>query len=128
MNGFVLVVDDELVTRDVLRRMLEGAGFEVAEAKSGVEALEKISQRRPDALLLDVFMPEMDGFTVCTLLRKHRETADLPIILLSARTDLANVAKGLRAGADKYLFKPATLTDLVDTLHEAIGKKTTTGR
>jgi DNA-binding response OmpR family regulator len=116
----VLIVDDEPMTRNLLRLMLERAGFEISEAEDGLKALLMVAEQRPDVLLLDVMMPNMDGLTVCKKLRAQADTAVLPIILLSARTSPESVKAGLDAGATRYLSKPISREGLIDTIHEVL--------
>ncbi|MFQ5399526.1 MAG: PleD family two-component system response regulator [Anaerolineae bacterium] len=116
----VLIVDDEPMARTLLRLMLVRAGFNVAEAEDGFDALEKVRKSRPDVILLDVMMPGMDGFSVCEALRNEKETAALPIIMLSAKTDLDSMNKGLRVGATKYLTKPISPEDLTQHVRDAL--------
>jgi DNA-binding response OmpR family regulator len=113
-----MVVDDEPMTRTLLQLMLAPADCEVIEAEDGVEALEKIEQNLPDVLILDVMMPHMDGITLCRQLRRQAHTAILPIIMLSAKTSSEAVQEGLLAGADKYLTKPVSRQDLVNSIEE----------
>ena len=120
MKQSVLIVDDEPMTRDLLRLMLERAGFDISEAEDGIDALEKIKDSTPDAVILDVMMPHMDGITVCEILRRQEETADLPVLMLSARTHMDAIEQGLRAGATRYLSKPVSRQDLIQNLREAI--------
>jgi DNA-binding response OmpR family regulator len=116
----VLIVDDEPMARTLLRLMLVRAGFNVSEAEDGFDALEKIKRNRPDIILLDVMMPGMDGFSVCETLRNESETASLPIIMLSAKTDINSVNKGLQVGATKYLTKPISPEELTRHVHDAL--------
>lgn len=120
MTHSVLVVDDEPMARTLLRLMLVRAGFEVLEAADGVEALSKVKEQLPDIMILDVMMPGIDGFAVCEALKEDKATAQLPVIMLSAKTDNLSVRRGLRAGASKYLTKPVSQEDLtrnvLDTL------------
>ena len=120
MSQSVLIVDDEPMARTLLRLMLVRAGFEVAEAENGFDALEKVEVNIPDLILLDVMMPGMDGFTVCQKVRAKQETADLPIIMLSAKTDLDSINKGLLAGATKYLTKPISPEELTKHVKDAL--------
>lgn len=124
MTQSVLVVDDEPMARTLLRLMLVRAGFAVIEAENGFEALAKAQQQRPDIVLLDVMMPGMDGFTVCETLRQQSETADLPIIMLSAKTDLASVNKGIRLGATEYLTKPISPDELTQQVQNVLEQNT----
>ncbi|GAB4272071.1 MAG: hypothetical protein Kow0080_18090 [Candidatus Promineifilaceae bacterium] len=116
----VLIVDDEPMARTLLRLMLVRAGFNVSEAEDGFDALEKVKKNRPDIILLDVMMPGMDGFSVCQTLRDEQETASLPIIMLSAKTDLDSINQGLRVGATKYLTKPISPEDLTKHVRDAL--------
>lgn len=120
MTQSVLIVDDEPMARTLLRLMLVRAGFNVSEAEDGFDALEKVKKNRPDIILLDVMMPGMDGFSVCQTLRDEQETASLPIIMLSAKTDLDSINQGLRVGATKYLTKPISPEDLTKHVRDAL--------
>lgn len=120
LNQSVLVVDDEPMARTLLRLMLVRAGFNVFEAEDGFDALEKVRINRPDIILLDVMMPGMDGFSVCEAIRDDPETADLPIIMLSAKTDLDSINQGLRAGATVYLTKPISPEELTRHVREIL--------
>ena len=122
MSLSVLIVDDEPLTQDMLRLMLEPAGFRVTSAEHGVEALEKIQESKPDIVLLDVMMPHMDGITVCKKLRSDPKTAALPVIMLSGKTHLNAVEEGLDAGANRYLSKPMSRADLIKNLKEVLGE------
>ena len=108
------------MARTLLRLMLVRAGFEVLEAEDGFDALDQIKQRLPDVMILDVMMPGMDGFAVCETLRNEDMTAELPIIMLSAKTDLDSVNRGLRAGATKYLTKPVSPEDLTRNVRDVL--------
>jgi DNA-binding response OmpR family regulator len=107
-----LIVDDEPMARTLLRLMLVRAGFNVSEAENGFDALEKVKKDQPDLILLDVMMPGMDGFTVCETLRSENTTLTLPIIMLSAKTDIDSINRGLLVGATKYLTKPISPEEL----------------
>lgn len=120
MTWSVLVVDDEPMTRTLLQLMLAPADYEVFEAGDGFEALEKIEQHKPDIMVLDVMMPNMDGFTLCRILREQEATAKTPIILLSAKTTPEAIQEGLLAGANRYLTKPVARKDLLVSLAELL--------
>ena len=120
MKPSVLIVDDESMTRDLLRLMLERAGFDILEAEDGLKALLMVAEKAPDVLLLDVMMPNMDGLTVCEKLRAQAETAVLPIILLSARANPESIQEGMKAGATRYLGKPVSREELVNTIREVL--------
>jgi len=122
MSWSVLIVDDEPMTQDLLRLMLEPAGFRVTGAEHGLEALQKIQENKPDIVILDVMMPHMDGITVCKEVRRNAETADLPIVMLSGKTHLNAIEEGLKAGANRYLAKPMSRTDLIKNLREVLAE------
>lgn len=100
----ILVVDDDRAVRESLRRSLSFNGYTVELAVDGLDALEKILANRPDAVVLDVMMPRLDGLEVCRRLRSAGD--DLPILVLTARDSVSERVAGLDAGADDYLPKP----------------------
>ncbi len=102
----VLIVDDETHNRALLDIILSSEGYELITAASGEEALAVIEQRRPDIILLDIMMPELNGFQVITMLKADPATRDIPIILLSALDDLGAIERGLQVGAADFLTKP----------------------
>jgi two-component system response regulator MprA len=110
----ILVVDDDQAVRDSLRRSLAFNGYEVELAADGLQALEAIAKRRPDAVVLDVMMPRLDGLETCRRLRSAGE--DLPVLLLTARDAVPDRVAGLDAGADDYLPKPFALEELLARL------------
>ncbi len=108
----ILVVDDERAVRESLRRALELEGYEIELAEDGAQALERLrSEPEPDAMVLDVLMPGLDGLDVSRTLR--REGSKLPILMLTARTQVDDRVEGLDAGADDYLTKPFALEELL---------------
>lgn len=107
----ILVVDDDRAVRESLRRSLSFNGYSVELAHDGLEALEMIASDRPDALVLDVMMPRLDGLEVCRQLRSTGD--DLPILVLTARDSVSERVAGLDAGADDYLPKPFALEELL---------------
>lgn len=106
----VLVIDDEWNVRNLLRIYLTKNGFEVKEAKNGYEAVQAVDQQSFDLIILDVMMPDMDGWEVC---QKIRETKNTPILMLTARTETKDKVKGLTIGADDYLVKPFDSEELM---------------
>jgi DNA-binding response OmpR family regulator len=103
------LVDDEPRIRRVLRLALEDEGYEVAEAANGYDALAALRRIQPDVVLLDLMLPDRDGFTVC---REIRRSSDVPVIMVTARTDSHDVVAGLEAGADDYVTKPLVAKEL----------------
>ena len=110
----VLVVDDDPAVRESLRRSLAFNGYEVELAADGEQALQAIADSRPDAVVLDVMMPNLDGLATCRALRAAGD--DVPVLMLTARDEVADRVAGLDAGADDYLPKPFALEELLARL------------
>ena len=108
----ILIVEDEEAIVEIISQALRRLGFETASAGDGDEALEKISLLRPDLVILDLMLPRMDGWEVCRRLRADRATKAMPIIMLTARRDEGDVVQGLEVGADDYMKKPFSLSEL----------------
>ncbi len=105
----VLIVDDDASIRSLLRQELGDAGYLIEEAENGNEALASVRERRPDLIILDVMMPEMNGFDVAAILKNDPQTMDIPIIILSVVQDKS---RGYRIGVDRYLTKPINTNEL----------------
>lgn len=103
MGRQLLLVDDDARVRRALRMALEDEGFRISEAADGAQCLSAIHEYVPDVVLLDVMLPDRDGFSVC---REIRKRSDVPVIMVTARTDSHDVVAGLEAGADDYVTKP----------------------
>lgn len=106
----ILVIEDEETTLKLLRILLEHKGYEVITAARAEDGLRKAYRNHPDLILLDIMMPDMDGWEVC---KRLRELSDVPIIFLTALTDTRDVVKGLELGADDYVVKPYDNEELV---------------
>ncbi len=106
----ILVVDDEANIRDLARLYLEREGFQVITASSGQQAIDQVKYDQPDLMVLDLMLPQIDGWEVC---RRVRATSNLPIIMLTARSDDVDKIVGLELGADDYLTKPFNPRELV---------------
>jgi DNA-binding response OmpR family regulator len=119
MSISILIVDDETVTRHMLKMLLELSGFVIDEASDGLEALEKVKQQVPDAMILDVMMPRLDGITTCEQLRADPETADLFILMLSGGNEYV---RGMEAGANLYMEKPMNADSLIQALKSLSGQ------
>ena len=109
----VLVVEDEAALATMLRYNLEKQGFRVDEAGDGQEALTRISEVPPDLVLLDWMLPVMSGIEVCRQIRRRPDTRDLPVIMVTARTDDQDAVRGLNTGADDYITKPFNMEALL---------------
>jgi len=109
----VLIVDDDTTARETLLAILEGEGYEMHQAKDGIQALITLKQLRPDLILLDVMMPAMDGFEVCRRIRATPSLAEVPILLLTALDDRDSLLRGIESGADDFLSKPPDRRELI---------------
>ncbi len=112
----VLVVDDELFNRELLEGLLVPLGYEVTLAEDGKEALEKVKEKAPDVILLDIMMPIMDGFEVARQLKGKEETKSIPIVMVTALSEVEDRIKALEAGANDFLTKPVDMAELRATV------------
>ena len=122
-GGRVLIVDDEAINRELLRDLLHTRGHESYEAQSGQQALNLVNETPPDVILLDVMMPDVDGFEVCRRLKAQPSTAPIPIILVTALTDRQARLRGIKAGANDFLTKPIDLADTALRVQNAVNQK-----
>lgn len=116
----ILVIDDEALTRRLLHHCLIRAGYDVIEAENGLDALMKLESIHPDFIISDVLMPGMNGFDTVRSIREMPEFAHTPVIFLSSRADTGSLVQGLESGAQKYLFKPFGVPDLLATIEELL--------
>jgi two-component system, OmpR family, response regulator MprA len=114
MSGRILIADDDRAIREALTRALSLEGYDVVQAPDGAAALSLIETTQPDVAVLDVMMPNVDGLTVCRVLRAERNR--IPVLMLTARTETPDRVAGLDAGADDYLPKPFDLDELLARL------------
>ena len=118
----VLVADDDPDILGLVTLRLERDGYEVIRAPDGERAVEEAVERTPDLALIDVSMPKLDGYEVTERLRQHEPTSAIPIILLTARVQDSDVARGVEAGADGYVKKPFSTADLRTQVQAALGR------
>jgi len=111
-DAIVLVADDDATSRTLFRTALKRKGYRVCEASNGRETLTEVAEQRPDVIIMDVMMPEIDGLECTRRIRANPETQDIPIIMISAGSSGCDVLAGLEAGADEYLTKPLQISEL----------------
>lgn len=116
----ILIVDDEIDTLLPLKRSLEVENYLVVGASNGHEALMKVKNEVPDLILLDLMMPEMDGYEVCARLKNDDMTKNIPVIMLTAKDAVRDKVKGLDIGADDYVTKPFNLNELKARIKSAL--------
>lgn len=113
MDDTVLLVEDETDVVDLLRYHLRKAGFKVLIANSGSEGLETVRQNRPDVVVLDIMMPGMTGLEVCRAMKADAELSKIPVLMLTAKSDVKDRVKGLETGAEDYVAKPFSPKEVV---------------
>ena len=124
----ILIVDDEDDILRFLDLVLREKGYGVATATGGQEALTKAQLERPDLILLDIMMPQMDGWEVLKLLRVDEETAAIPVAMLSARTEARDRVQGLQEGAVDYICKPFSLQELIGKIEAIFAQMDESGK
>jgi len=120
MSKKILLVDDEPALVMLTKARLQANGYEVAEASSGMECLEKVVKEKPDLILLDIMMPRMDGFTTLTQLRGYPSSKSIPVIMFSAKAMQTDRERALAAGAQDYLVKPFKPEVLLAIIQKAL--------
>jgi two-component system alkaline phosphatase synthesis response regulator PhoP len=118
----IMVVDDNPDIITIVKTILEGKGYNVLSASSGQELLNLLNSQKPDLIILDIMMPEMDGLEVLGRLKGVTETASIPVILLTAKVQYEDVLGGYKLGADYYITKPFTSTQLVNGINLLLGE------
>ncbi len=112
MNNKILVVDDDLAINELIKVNMELCGYSVIQAFDGTKGFALCKQEKPSLVILDVMMPEVDGFTVAQRIRKNEETKNTPILMLTALSELNDKVKGFNIGIDDYLVKPFEMEEL----------------
>jgi len=116
----ILVVDDEAKIREVIRKYAEFEGYAVLEAENGMDALQKLNDNTVDLVVLDIMMPELDGFSTC---KKLREFSDVPVIMLSARCEEYDKLFGFELGVDDYVVKPFSPKELMARIKAVLARR-----
>jgi DNA-binding response OmpR family regulator len=124
----IMIVDDDESIVNLLTTILEVEGFQTIEAQNGREALERLRREDPDLILLDIMMPEMDGYEFLSCLRSNPSTQHLPVIMVTAKSGKMDILRGWRSGADEYITKPFEPSVLINTIKSLIGKSITQRR
>ena len=119
----ILIIDDDNATVQFLEILFMGRGYGVICATSGAQGIELARQHHPDLIMVDVMMPDMNGYAVCQQLRADPITAEIPIVILTARNSLADKATGYESGANRFLVKPVAITRLAEIVDELTSQK-----
>ncbi len=125
MRPYILVVDDNEINLKLLSKILELGGYEVVTAHNGKDALKLIPQRMPDLAILDVMMPDMDGYELCSRIRQEPINAKIPIVMLTAMSDETERNLAMKAGADDIWSKPFEMDELRERLESLLERKQT---
>ena len=112
----VMVIDDSNTIRRSAEIFLTQAGCQVLLAEDGFDALAKITDHRPDVIFVDIMMPRLDGYQTCALIKRHPDFRRIPVVLLSSKDGLFDRAKGRLVGSERYLTKPFTREELLETV------------
>jgi DNA-binding NarL/FixJ family response regulator len=123
MKSSILLIEDEPQMRSNMRTVLELEGYDVQAVSNGRLGIEALRAEKPDLVLCDVMMPELDGYGVLALMRSKSETVDIPFIFLTAKGEKADVRTGMNSGADDYLVKPVSIRDLIDAIESRLRRK-----
>ncbi|MCM2263824.1 MAG: response regulator [Desulfuromonadales bacterium] len=118
----ILLIDDHRTVLRLLEAILKLKGYELLYAENGQQGMAMARQEQPDLILLDVMMPEIDGFKVCQYLKGQAETADIPVVFLTARGAEGDLATGQRVGAQGFLTKPFLAREVLDTIERLLAR------
>lgn len=119
----VLIIEDETQTRNIFLKCLEFEGFQALAASNGAVGTQLAQSHRPDLVVCDIMMPDMDGYSVLSALRRCRETASIPLIFLTAKVTMADLRRGMEMGADDYLTKPCTVEQFLAAVHSRLKRQ-----
>lgn len=122
----ILVVDDEQDILLLVTKILETVGYDVVTACDGIEALEKVRKVSPDLVILDLMLPGLDGFQICSILKHDRLLKNIPIVIFTARSQIEDCDLGMKLGANAYIKKPFDKATLLERVAELTNKKKVT--
>ncbi len=122
-NRTIMIVDDNPDIVTIVKTILEGKGYVVQTAYSGMEVFSRLEEKKPDLIILDVMLPQMDGLEVLTRLKGTADSSSIPVILLTAKVQYEDVLGGYKLGADYYITKPFTSTQLINGINLLLGEE-----
>ena len=123
MGKKILIIEDDPATQRLVDYSLKQEGYQIISASNGLEGIRKALGESPDLIILDVMLPGMDGFEICYRLRSEPSTANLPILMFSAKAQEIDKDTGIKVGADDYLTKPSAPADIVNHVNKLLAKK-----
>ena len=116
----ILVVDDDDIMRSALKRILESQNFKVTLAEDGITLSKHLETSKFDLILLDINLPWVDGFELCSLIKEHVQLRKIPIIIISARSNKEDIERGFEVGAKEYITKPFEMEEILDTVNKVL--------
>ncbi len=116
----IMVIDDEPNLVEMVQVWLQTSGYDVITAYESLQGLEKVQKEKPDLVILDIMMPNVDGFSVCRRMKEHKATKNIPVIILTVKWLPQDKAEGLAAGAECYMTKPFEATELLDNIKKIL--------
>ncbi len=119
-SSLILLVDDSEVSNFLMQSILEDRGYSILSVSNGKDALDLLKQQQPDLIILDIMMPEMNGFGVLESVKKIEATAKIPVIILTARNNLKDQEKALSMGAADYVIKPIDIEDVLERVNNLV--------
>jgi CheY-like chemotaxis protein/MinD-like ATPase involved in chromosome partitioning or flagellar assembly len=125
MSGKVLIIEDDPTSLRLIEYALKQRGYQVMTTLNGLEGIITAQKEEPDLIILDIMLPGIDGFEVCRRLHSGSQTANIPILIISAKTQKEDINAGFKAGADDYLLKPASPTEIIERVESLLSKKIT---
>jgi len=124
MAGKILIIEDDISTSQFLSYTVEREGYQAITALDGIDGLKKALAEKPDLIILDIMLPGLDGFELCHRLRAYPATADIPVLILSAKAQDADKSAAFKVGANCYIVKPADPAKIVDTVKDMLKEPT----
>jgi len=121
MKKNIMVIDDDKVTASLIPFILKGEGYKVIAYQDGAEALDKFDDNPPDLVLLDIKMPELDGFEVCSAIKSRADTSSIPVIMMTASDKLGDAETAFERGAEEFLTKPIEKDKLLAKVEKYLG-------
>ncbi len=118
----ILVVDDDVAIVKIMSFQLKKKGYDVITASNGRSCIRKAAKEKPDLILLDILMPKLNGFEICSLLKKDKKTKEIPVIMLTALAEEKDLSSGLMEGAVCFISKPFSYNDLLQEVKITLGK------
>jgi len=123
-SSLILLVDDSVVNNILMQSILEDRGYSILTVSNGMDALELLKQKRPDLIILDIMMPDLNGFGVLESVKKYESTSNIPVMMLTARNNWKDQEKAMTMGAADYVIKPIDIEDVVSRVDRLVSSNT----